>query len=64
MNTISSSENFIWLSGICLDRLLKQRFALPDFSFDPSPPRGGSGSLSVAAGCLATEFRTFFGLLF
>jgi hypothetical protein len=64
MNTISSSENFIWMTGIRLDRLLKQRCALPDFSFDPSPPRGGLGSLSVEAGCLATEFRTFSGLLF
>jgi hypothetical protein len=52
------------MSGIFLDGLLKQRIALSDFSFDPSPPRGGLGSLSVAAGCLATEFRTFSGLLF
>jgi hypothetical protein len=36
MKTISSSENFIWMTGICLDRLLKQRSALrkPDFSSD------------------------------
>jgi hypothetical protein len=45
---------------ICgLDRLLKQRFALrkPDFSFDFSPPRGGLGSLSVGADCLAAKSR-------
>jgi len=28
MNTISSSGDFIGMAGICLDRLLKQRFAL------------------------------------
>jgi hypothetical protein len=27
-NTVSSSGNFIWMAGICLDRLLKQRSAL------------------------------------
>jgi hypothetical protein len=65
MNTISSSGNFIWMAGICLDRLLKQRFALQklDFSFDFPPQRGGSRSLSVGAVCLAAEiassFRTF-----
>ena len=36
MNTMPSSGSFIWMAGICLDRLLKQRFALrkPEFSFD------------------------------
>jgi hypothetical protein len=28
INTISASENFIWMTGIRLDRLLKQRSAL------------------------------------
>jgi hypothetical protein len=28
MNTLSSSENFVGMAGICLDRLLKQRSAL------------------------------------
>jgi len=65
MNTISSSGNFIGMAGICLDRLLKQRSALqkPDFSFDFPPPCGGLRSLSVAADCIATEYRTFSGLL-
>jgi hypothetical protein len=65
MNTKSSSGNLIWMAGICLDRLLKQRSALqkPDFSFDLPPPRGGLRSLSVGADCLATEFRANSGLL-
>jgi hypothetical protein len=59
MTTISSSGNFIWMAGICLDRLLKQRSALrkSDFSFDYPPPRGGLRSLSVAADCIATKSR-------
>jgi hypothetical protein len=65
MNTISSSGNFMGMAGICLDRLLKQRFALrkPDFSFDFPPPRGGLRSLSVAADCLATKSRALSGLV-
>ena len=51
--------------GICLDRLLKQRSALrkPDFSFDFPPLRGGLGSLSVAADCIASESRALSELL-
>jgi hypothetical protein len=47
------------MAAICLNRLLKQRSALqkPDFSFGFPPPRGGIGSLSLGAGCLATESR-------
>jgi hypothetical protein len=59
MNAISTSGNFVLIAGICLDRLLKQRFALqkPDFSFDLPPPRGGLGSLSVGADCIAPKSR-------
>jgi hypothetical protein len=59
MNTLSSSGNFIWVAGSCLDRLLKQRSALrkPDFFFDFPPLRGGLRSLSVKAGCIATKSR-------
>jgi hypothetical protein len=59
MNTISSSGNFIGMTGICLDRLLKQRSALrkPDFSSDFPPPRGGLRSLSVRADCIAPKSR-------
>jgi hypothetical protein len=65
MNTVSSSGNFLWLAGICLDRLLKQRSALrkPDFFFAFPPPRGGLRSLSVAADCLATKSRALSELL-
>jgi hypothetical protein len=65
MNTVSSSENFIRMAGICLDRLLKQRSALrkPDFFFDLPPPRGGLRSLSVGAGCIATKSRALSELL-
>jgi hypothetical protein len=54
------------MAGIRLDRLLKQRSALqkPDFSFDIPPQRGGLGSLSVGADCLATESRALSELLF
>jgi hypothetical protein len=60
MNAISSSENFIGVAGIRLDRLLKQRSALqkPDFSFGFPPLRGGFRSLSVAAVCFAAEDRS------
>jgi hypothetical protein len=36
MNIVSSAGIFAAMTGICLDRLLKQRSALqePDFSFD------------------------------
>jgi hypothetical protein len=65
MNTLSSSGNFFWMAGICLDRLLKQRSALQksDFSFDLPPPRGGITSLSVGAGCIATKSRALSELL-
>jgi len=61
MKTISSSGNFIGMAGICLDRLLKQRFALrkPKFSFDFPPQRGGLRSLSVEAVCLAAGSAYF-----
>jgi hypothetical protein len=53
------------MAGICLDRLLKQRFALPklDISFGFPPPRGGLRSLSVGADCFATQSRALSGLL-
>ena len=38
-------------------RQVGPRFALPDFSFDFPPPRGGLGNLSVGADCLATIFQ-------
>jgi len=65
MNTMTSSGNFIWMAGICLDRLLQQRSALrkPDFSFDFPPPRGGLRSLSVVADCIAPESRALSELL-
>jgi len=55
---------FIANEDFCLDRLLKQRFALrkPDFFFDFSPQRGGSRSLWGGAIRIAAEnmskFRT------
>jgi hypothetical protein len=65
MNIVSSAGIFVAMSGICLDRLLKQRSALrkPDFSFDFPPPRGGLRSLSVGADCLATKSRALSELL-
>jgi hypothetical protein len=65
MNIVSSAEIFIAMAGIGLDRLLKQHSALqnPDFSFDFPPLRGGLRSLSVEAGCLATESRALSELL-
>jgi hypothetical protein len=65
MNTISSSENFIGMTGICLDRLLKQRSALRklDFSFDLPPPRDGLRILSVGAGCSAAKSQALSELL-
>jgi len=65
MNILSSAEIIIEMAGICLDRLLKQHSALqkPDFSFGFPPLGGGIGSLSVGAGCLATEYRTLSELL-
>ncbi|HTZ20881.1 MAG TPA: hypothetical protein VMC06_08360 [Opitutaceae bacterium] len=57
MNTISSAGKFIGMTGICLDRLLKQRSALRiSDSFVGFPPlRGGLRILSVAADCIATN---------
>jgi hypothetical protein len=55
---------FTSMEGICLDRLLKQRFALrkPGIPFDFPPQRGGLRSLSGGAVCIAAEntsgFRT------
>jgi hypothetical protein len=65
MNTMSSSGNFTWMTGICLDRLLKQRSALrkSDFSSDLPPPRGGLRILSVGADYIATKYRAPSGLL-
>jgi hypothetical protein len=65
MNIISSAGDFVAMAGSGLDRLLRQRSALqkPDFSFDFPPPRGGLGSLSVGADCLATESRALSELL-
>jgi hypothetical protein len=63
MNIVSSAGIFIAMAGICLDRLLKRRFALPDFSFDFPPRRGGSRSLSAGADCLATESRALSRLI-
>ena len=57
MNTISSSENFIWMAGICLDRLLKQRCALPDFSFDPPLPHGGLRALPFTVARSSAGFQ-------
>jgi hypothetical protein len=57
MNAISTSGNFILLTGSCLNRLLNQRSALPkpDLFFDFPPPCGGLRSLSVEADCIATK---------
>jgi hypothetical protein len=65
MNVVSSAEISFAMEGICLDWLLKQRLALPkpDFPFDLPPPRGGLGSLSVGADCIATESRALADLL-
>jgi hypothetical protein len=53
------------MNDTCLDRLLKQRFALPKpgHSFDLPPLRGGLRSLSVGADCLATKPRALSELL-
>jgi hypothetical protein len=63
--TISSSEYFPGMAEICLDRFLKQRFALRilDISFDFPPPSGGLRSLSVGADCVATKSRALSALL-
>jgi hypothetical protein len=56
----------IVMNDTCLDRLLKQRFALQesDILFDfPPPHRGGIRSLSVAAVCFATEITESFRTL-
>jgi len=57
--TISSSENFLDMAAVCLDRLLKQRSALrkPDFSSDFPPRRGALRNLSVGADYIATKYR-------
>jgi len=49
------------MNDTCLDRLLKQRSALPNPGnpIDFPPQRGGLRSLSVAAVCLATELTEF-----
>jgi hypothetical protein len=59
MNTLSSLGNFVGMAGICLDRLLKQRSALPQPGTlsDLPPQRGGFRSLSVAAVYLATAME-------
>ena len=54
------------MEGVCLDRLPKQRSALPQqgILLDIPPQRGGLGSLPVAADCFATQSRALSGLLF
>jgi hypothetical protein len=49
------------MAGTRLDRLLKQRSALhePGVLFGSPPHRGGIGSLSVAAVCLAAAIGNF-----
>ena len=65
MNIVSSAKIFMAMEGICLDRLLNQRFALriPGIPLDFPPQRGGLRSLSVGAVCfaaaIASSFRTF-----
>jgi hypothetical protein len=65
MKIVPPSKIFIAMERICLDRLLKQRFALhrSDNPFDAPPQRGGLRSLSVGAVCVAAErtisLRTF-----
>jgi hypothetical protein len=65
MNIVSSAKILMAMPGICLDRLLKQRFALheSDFPCNFPPQRGGLRSLSVGAFCfaadIASSFRTF-----
>jgi hypothetical protein len=63
MNALSSSEIFIGMAGICLDRLLKQRFALrkPGFwisatsrRFKEFIDRGGLPHDEISSSC-----RTF-----
>jgi len=48
------------MEGICLDRLLKQRAALPKLGnpLDFLPQRGGSRSLSDGAVCVAAEITS------
>jgi hypothetical protein len=50
------------MNDTCLDRLLKQRSALPKPGnpFDFPPQRGGLRSLSVGAVCLAAEIVSCF----
>jgi len=51
----------IAMEGVCLDRLPKQRSALPQqgILLDIPPQHGGLGSLPVAAGCFATHRELF-----
>jgi hypothetical protein len=53
------------MNDTCLDRLLKQRYALheSDILFDFPPQRGGLRSLSVGAVCLAPEITDSFRTL-
>jgi hypothetical protein len=53
------------MNDTCLDRLLKQRSALPKPGnpFDFPPLCGGLRSLSVGVGCLATKSRALSELL-
>jgi hypothetical protein len=66
MNIVSSAGVFVALAGTCVDRLLKQRFALrkSDFFFKFPPHRGGLRSWSGKADCLATESRALSELVF
>jgi hypothetical protein len=63
MNIVSSTGIFIAMEEICLDRLLKQRSALPDVSFDFPPQRGGLRSLSGGAVCIAAAITNVFRTL-
>jgi hypothetical protein len=66
MITISSSGNFIGMTRICLDRLLKQRSALrkPDLSFGSlwgRYPEAGFGLVGVVATSVS-EWMSFHSL--
>ena len=52
MKTVSPAKIFVAVEKICLDRLLRQRFALrrPCHPFDMRPPRGESRTLPFTVG--------------
>jgi len=63
MNIASLTAISIAIEAICLDRLLKQRSALPDFPFDFPPQCGGLRSLSGGAVCIAAVITNVFRTL-